>query len=129
MSPTISTGSTIFTLPADEYKVDDVITFRSQGEEELITHRVVQVEQIDDQIYYITRGDANDVSDSYKVPQIGVAGKVRFHIPLLGYLTEFIKKPIGLMIIIVIPATIIIYSEILKIKREISNLKKKKPMN
>lgn len=118
MSPTIHTGSVIFVTPANDYKVNDIITFRAQGEKELITHRITEVDQTGSQPYYWTKGDANDATDSYKVPKNGVAGKVQLSVPLLGYIIEFVKKPLGLILIIIIPATIIIYEEIKTIRKE-----------
>lgn len=123
MSPTIFTGSVAFVSPVKDYKIGDIITFRAQGEKELFTHRIAEVDQSTDQTYYRTKGDANDASDSYKVPQNGVVGKVFFSIPLLGYVIEFAKTPVGLILLIVIPATVIIYEEIRKIKNEWKKVK------
>lgn len=93
MSPAIFTGSVAFVLSASDYKVGDIITFRSQGEKELVTHHIIEVDNSADQPYYLTKGDANNVTDSYKVPKNGVAGKAFFSIPLLGYAIEFVKTP------------------------------------
>lgn len=126
MSPTIFVGSTIFDFPASTYDIGDIITFRAQGQKELITHRIVDINQMEDMNYFRTEGDANEVPDSYLVPQNGIIGKVRFSIPLLGYITEFSKTIVGLVLLIIIPATIIVYEEISKIKKEWNKAKRKK---
>ncbi|MBU0598464.1 signal peptidase I, partial [Patescibacteria group bacterium] len=126
MNPAIKTGSLIFTHPLDDYQVDDIITYRSQGEKELITHRIIQISRLDNQISYRTQGDANDSPDSYLVPKRGVAGKVFLSMPILGYIISFAKTTLGIILLVVIPATIIIYEEICKIKKEYKKIKKKK---
>ncbi len=126
MSPALYTGSIIFVSPSDNYKMDDIITFRGQGEKEYITHRIVEADNSTDKSAYWTKGDANDATDSYKVPLIGVAGKVRLSIPIVGYILDFVKTVPGLIMLIVIPATIIIYEEIKKIKNEWKKIKRRK---
>jgi len=126
MSPAIFTGSVTFVSPAKTYNVNDIITFRAQGKKELVTHRIVEADKSTDKNFYWTKGDANDAPDSYKVPQIGIIGKVRFSLPLLGYMVDFAKTIPGLMLLIIIPATIIIYDEIRKIKKEMAKLKLEK---
>jgi len=74
------------------------------------------------QIEYVTKGDANDAPDSQAVAEELVLGKTIFSIPLLGYPVSFAKTREGLIILIVIPATMIIYSEILNIKNEAKRL-------
>ncbi len=117
MSPAIFTGSVTFVTPAPSYRVGDIITFRSQGQAEYITHRIVEVQGSGSAVTYRTKGDANQVADSYLVPHIGVVGKVRLDIPLLGFTLNFVKTPLGLTLIILIPSVIIIYEELRKLPR------------
>ena len=46
-------------------------------------------------------------------------------IPFVGYAVDFAKKPLGFALIIIIPATLIIYDEIRKIYGELKKSAKK----
>jgi signal peptidase len=127
MEPTIKTGSLVVVKPAKEYKVNDIITFKNQSDpKSTTTHRLIETKTMDNSTYGITKGDANNGPDAEKVYQDMIIGKVRFSIPYLGYPIHFSKTLPGLIIFIIIPATIIIYDEILKIKEEIKNRRRKK---
>ena len=60
----------------------DIVSF-STGDV-MVTHRIVYVDQEEGVV--TTKGDANQVHDSAPVPFDAILGKVRFHIPEIGYL-------------------------------------------
>ncbi|MFA4818105.1 MAG: signal peptidase I [Parcubacteria group bacterium] len=128
MSPAIHTGSLVFVKPLADYNVGDVITRRTKDPKVTITHRIVSKEEIDSpqfgeaggKIAFETKGDANDSSDMEKFTAEGIVGKVFLIIPLLGYPVAYAKTTPGIILLIIIPAVIIIYDEIQKIKKEIA---------
>lgn len=120
MQPAIAIGSLVVSQKVTDYQVGEVITFKNALTP--ITHRI---QAIKDSVY-ITKGDANDAADTEPVRQEQILGKVVLSLPYLGYPVGFAKTKTGFIGLIVIPATIIIYSEILNIKMEIIKLKKKK---
>lgn len=132
MSPAIRTGSIVITQTRKEYQKGDVITFKSEAERKIEnpqhtnTHRIIKVQKTKDGLKYETKGDANQTSDSNLVANDLILGKVVFNIPLLGFTVSFAKTREGVIILIVIPATIIVYTEIINIKNEILKLMKKK---
>lgn len=126
MEPQIHTGSLIFIKPASEYNVGDIVTKTTDEKDTTITHRIIEKEMIDGRAMFMTKGDANNVADNEKVSQEKIVGKVFLNIPYLGYAVNFAKTKQGLILIIIIPAVIIVYEEILKIKKEIVNLYNKK---
>ena len=80
MSPTIEQGSIILcrkvndkTIINADYDNGTIITFYD-GKRDLVTHRVVEETTGDDSncVYYITKGDANNVVDDYHVPRYDV---------------------------------------------------------
>jgi signal peptidase len=75
---------------------------------------------------FTTKGDANNSADGTEIRQSDIHGKALFSIPFLGYIINFVKKPIGLMVVIVIPIVIIVYDEIQKIIKEITKMREKK---
>jgi len=135
MEPTIKAGSIIFIRPVEEYGKDDIITFKPSVEADIknpkatITHRIVNVKEEDGQTLYTTKGDANEDNDFSERNKDLVLGKVLYSVPYLGYPVGFAKTQTGFVLLIVIPATIIVYSEILNIKKELKRIsedKKKK---
>ena len=127
MEPAIHTGSVIVVKPVSNYKIGDVISFGKNTKTDIpTTHRIVEVRAQEGQMIYKTKGDANNSEDTSEVLQKDVIGKVYFSIPYLGYIIDFVKKPVGLMVVIIIPAVIIVYDEIQNIFKEIVKIKEKK---
>lgn len=131
MAPTIPAGSLLIDLKAEEYYVGDVITFNapaSPGDSKIvtITHRVNQVLVEDAKVLYETQGDANDQPDVDLRASENVIGRVLFHIPLLGSVVAFAKTKIGFIILIIIPTTIIIFSELSAVRKEFAKMRAKK---
>lgn len=123
MEPKIHTGSVVIDHKTGNYGVSDVITFRVSGSTDTVTHRVVAVKEDSAGTTYQVKGDANNSPDPDAVPKANVVGKVKFSIPLVGYLVAFIKTLPGLILFVIIPATIIIYQELTNIKEEIKKIK------
>ncbi|MGW8185537.1 MAG: signal peptidase I [Candidatus Moraniibacteriota bacterium] len=126
MEPQIHTGSLIFIKPASEYRVGDVVTKTTEEKGTTITHRIIEKEIIDGKTVFVTKGDANNADDNEKVPKETIIGKVFLNIPYLGYAVNFAKTKEGLILIVIIPAVIIVYDEILKIKKEIVRIAREK---
>lgn len=128
MSPSIPVGSIVASKPVDVYQEGDVITFVSEeyrgvkNPKDTTTHRVVGVEEKDGQIVYTTKGDANDTADTNPVTKNLIFGKTIASVPYLGYLVSYAKTREGLIILVIIPATLIIYSELMSIKNEVGKL-------
>jgi signal peptidase len=121
MEPKIHTGSLIFIKPAGEYNVGDVVTRITEEKNVTITHRIIEKETVNGKTIFNTKGDANNVADNEKVYSEMIIGKVMINIPYLGYVVNFAKTTQGMILIIIIPAVIIVYEEILLIVKEILN--------
>jgi signal peptidase len=122
MEPKIKVGSLVFIKSQKNYQKNDIITFRTNASlKETTTHRIVKISQKNETTYFQTKGDANNAPDSQPVPKDWILGKVKFSIPYIGYPIIFARTIPGLIILIIIPATIIIYDEIIKIKGEVVN--------
>jgi signal peptidase I len=119
MEPAVKLGSLVIVKPADDYKIQDIITFyKRSNRQETITHRIVDMRVIEGRPYYTTKGDANENADTREIAKAEIVGKTILDIPLLGYLVEFIKKPIGFVIMVILPACLIIFEEVKKIFKE-----------
>lgn len=100
MEPTIMTGDLIIvkeTSPED-IQAGDVITFGSSNSENITTHRVKKVIRENDEIQYITQGDANNVQDPSPIESEVLIGKVVKCVPKLGSIMTWMKSNLTLII-------------------------------
>ncbi len=118
MKPKIKTGSLVVVRPLNKYFVNDIITVKTKDPKKTVTHRLINIKKEGEFTIFETKGDANNAKDFEKIYQKDIIGKVLFSVPYLGYPISYSKTLQGLIFMIIIPATIIIYSEILNIKNE-----------
>jgi signal peptidase len=122
MEPDLHTGAVVVTQPmsARSIAVGDIISFYAPITDKLTTHRVVAMTQ-GSLPSFTTKGDANEESDPESVPFSRVVGKVCLDIPYIGYLTRFIKTPLGLLSSLFVPGLFIIVQEVRNIHQVITN--------
>lgn len=108
MEPAISAGDVIIITKLSDYKRYDVVTFTDESQR-TVTHRIMEIK---DDGTYVTKGDANRSIDNDNITKENIQGKAIFTIPKIGYLVNFAKKPLGMVIMILVPVTIIIYDEV-----------------
>jgi signal peptidase I len=127
MEPEIKTGSMVVVKTASNYNLNDVITYYDRTDsKKTVTHRIVDKKTTGSIEQIITKGDANGSNDSIAITKDQIIGKVHFSIRYLGYLVGAAKTTVGFIILIVIPATIIIYEEIKKIHHETKHIIKRR---
>ncbi len=116
MEPSFDTGSVVLVKPTapEEVKVGDVVTFSGfAGTKQLTTHRVAEIQNDEDYgLLFITKGDANEHNDPDPVLAKNIVGTVTGHIPLIGYLLHFIQTRHGLLLFILVPASLLIGFEV-----------------
>ena len=129
MQPTIPIGALVAVKPASSYQVLDIITFHpaeATKKSETTTHRIISVSDKGGTKVYQTKGDVNNVADFKPVVESQIVGKYLFAVPLLGYIIGYTKTLPGLFLIIIVPATIIVYEEVRKIHREAKTIIEKR---
>jgi signal peptidase len=128
MEPALPVGSVAFVRPDNSYSPGDIITFNLNGKANGdITHRIVfrkYPEGLGGEPVYLTGGDANEELDQWEVQASQIKGKVLFTLPCLGYAVDFVKKPQGFLLLVIIPATIVVYEELKSIIKEVFLLMK-----
>lgn len=117
MEPAVPMGAVVVSESVAPSDVDegDVITFRASsgfGQEGLITHRVIAVDDWGGEVVFKTKGDASEEPDIDLVPGSDLLGKVWFTVPLAGFALAFIRTPLGFAIIVGLPAAFIIAGEV-----------------
>jgi len=94
-------------MKLEEVKIGDIITF--QTGEQTVTHRVVNIIEIDEKPWFQTKGDANEEPDSNLVSSEGEEiRKVAFHILYIGFAAQFMKNKWVFLFFVGVPALILI---------------------
>jgi len=124
MNPAIDRGSITIVRSFASYQIGDAIAYYAQidGQEEIITHRIMDIGGN----VYTTKGDANEVADRELVKPRLVIGKVVTIIPYLGHFIRFAKSLVGNWLLIILPAFVIIASEIARIVMELERNEREK---
>ncbi len=117
MEPSIMTGDIIAVKQENEYKQNDVVTF-SDNSQRVITHRIIEIQQNDD-LQYITQGDANQSPDPHPIKSDQIIGKVNLVIPKLGFAVAFAQSKTGIALLVGVPVILIIYDELRKVFAEV----------
>lgn len=129
MVPTINKYDVIINLQYDSPKdveVGDVITFISTSwisAGKTVTHRVVDIQIINGEYYYTTKGDNNPIQDSSSAGFKNVIGQAVIRLPQLGRIQAFVASKFGWLVVVIIPAMYVIIKDVAKLIK-LKNLQK-----
>lgn len=121
MVPTINVYDMIVNFKVDspaEVSNGDIITFNSTSNISnglTITHRVQDVQIVNGEYEYVTKGDNNSVADPSPASYKNIIGKTAFRLKGLGKVQKFVSSVYGYLLIITIPALLIIIKNIYNI--------------
>lgn len=109
MEPALPVGCVQVTRPVKPQNIEagDIITFRSPFNGKLMSHRVVAVEE-SNSYQFRTKGDANEDADPYLIPSENVVGKVCLKVAGIGYVIEYLKSPIGFILLGLVGVALIV---------------------
>ncbi len=108
MAPVIKKGDLVVVKSVPHYHVGDIITYTSPSNRNVtVTHRIIALKPNGT---LQTKGDANHSAD-HVISKGRIVGQVQHMVPRLGYGIDFVRKPLGLLLIIYIPAVLIIAHE------------------
>ncbi len=122
MEPTLKKGDLIISheLKPEQKSLlreDDIITYavdlNNDGLMELNTHRIVSVRSEAGFVYYTTKGDNNVIADTDEVRYDNVIGVYNGRrVPGVGSVLNFLQKPNGFLICVVIPLVLFLLYEL-----------------
>ena len=98
MTGELNKGDVAFFETAEHTTIEegDVIVFIKEGSTTRTVHRIVEIQHVNGQTHYITKGDANNANDMGYITYNQIVGKVHFKILYIGYpslwLHEMFKK-------------------------------------
>ena len=95
MEPAFYTGDLLFVSASKDYGVGDVVVYQQQNV--LVVHRVIDISGDGDTV--TTKGDANNVADAPFSSSL-IKGCVIGRVPAFGYVIDFLKSPIGILVLI-----------------------------
>ena len=130
MTPVIKVNDAIITkrVDASTINVGDVVTYYSENPEYpgiMITHRVIEKNQVDGEYYFVTKGDYNNISDPLTVKESQIYGKVVMRIPKIGFIQVILSNYMGWVALFGIPALAIVSYDIVKFFEKIKNHKRR----
>lgn len=118
MYPQIHSGDLIIchTSEPEEIKVGDVISFFDPAGNgtSVVTHKVIEIQQKDGKIYWVTQGIANNAADFLPVPEENLVGVYQSRIPGLGNVVLFMQTTTGLIVCVVVPVLLLVGLDILR---------------
>jgi len=94
MVPIINPGDVVLIAPVqtDAIKVGEIIEYRNVKENINIVHRVIAITGDAPNIFFITKGDANNAPDPDPVSTQAILGREIFVIPKIGWVSVAVKK-------------------------------------
>jgi signal peptidase len=110
MAPTIPLGAEVFLrrVKADSLHVGDIVTFRKPGAvHELVTHRIVAVHGSGATRTFVTKGDANEQPDAWRVRAAGTGWRYAFSVPYLGYTVQLLATPLARFVVVALLAVVL----------------------
>ena len=112
MEPTYPVGSVVYVKKVDPstLQVGDAITYRL-NDNVAVTHRIIEVHN-EGELGFRTQGDANETVDGI-TPASAVIGKVVFGIPVLGFVSNYMQNPVGVLCVVGTSAVVLIISGVI----------------
>lgn len=95
MEPTFSAGDMLIFRAQSAYAPGDVVIF-AQGDS-FVTHRIVGMQNG----AFKTKGDANNASDAEPLYPENIRGRLALVVPAVGSVLQFLKTPLGLLLLAV----------------------------
>ena len=94
-----------------ELEPGDIVTFRSADPSAagaVVTHKIREITTVNGSPAFITYGTSTGENDAAPVPFENVLGEYAFRLPKLGYFFQFLRTPLGYVVVILIPFLLLI---------------------
>jgi signal peptidase len=130
MQPVLQVGEAVMIrrVPPEQLTAGDIVTFNPSAGGRTITHRIIEIRELDGRPYLRTKGDANSTPDVDLVPAAAVVGRVDSTSQNWGSLLVFIDSTLGRFVTIVIPLGILMIEQIFHLFRLLRPHKEESPV-
>lgn len=119
MEPAIAPGDVIVAerIEPPEARVGDVVLFRDPADQQrTITHRVQRIRRAGDRLWFVTRGDANDHGERWRIAADGELGRLLYVVPAVGHVASFAGR-IGPAALLTLGVLLLLVNELWRIWR------------
>lgn len=89
----------------------DIVTFESVDPDsygEVFTHKIREITEYEGERAFVTYGTTTGDDDAYPAPFSRVVGQYAFRIPQAGYVFQFFKSPLGYVVLVLAPFSVLI---------------------
>ena len=120
MEPAIAAGDVVIEerIAPAAARVGDVVTFRDpEDQSRLITHRVRSIRRDGSHLWFVTRGDANNTTERWRIAASGDLGRVAYTVPWVGHAAVITRTPLGLALLLIVPLLLLGLDELVRIWR------------
>jgi signal peptidase I len=114
MEPAIAPGDVVVAgrIEPPEARVGDIVMFRDPADRErTITHRVKRIRRAGDRLWFVTRGDANNHGERWRIAADGQLGRVLYTVPVVGQVAVFAGR-IGPGLLLTIGVLLLVANEL-----------------
>lgn len=119
MEPALSPGDVVVAerIEPAAARVGDVVMFRDPADQtRTITHRVVRMRPAGDRLRFVTRGDANDHGERWRIAADGSLGRVVYSVPAVGRVAVLAGR-IGPATLLALAVLLLVANELWRIWR------------
>lgn len=120
MEPTINTGDVVVAreiAPLDA-NVGDIVSFLDPKRHGLlVTHRVRSIERTGDKVVFVTKGDANNASERWRIGTDDRISRTMYRIPAIGRVLAFSHTRPGILVLVLLPLLLLGTLEMMSIWR------------
>lgn len=125
MVPEYKVSDMVLSKKVDVNKInvgDDIVYLGAKEDfkDKIVTHRVIKKEEIDNKLYFHTKGIANDLEDPI-IEDNQVLGKVVYKSVILSFISKIVNNTYGFYFVIFVPFAILSVMEVIDIVEERKN--------
>ncbi len=127
MEPTLKVKDMILSkkVEPDSLNIDDIIVYNgTEGSfsGKIVTHRIIKKEERNNVLYFVTKGDANQIEDK-EITSNQIIGKYVTKLNILSFISHIINNTFGFFFVIFVPFIIFAFCEVISVKNEIDKEK------
>ena len=90
MLPNIRIGDVVIIEKTKDIEIGDIVAYKYNNY--VIVHRIVNIEKVEDELYFYSKGDANTDIDNYIIYEDMIIGEVKLKIPFIGIPSIWLSK-------------------------------------
>jgi signal peptidase len=106
MQPTIMTGDVVIAMPIAplDARPGDIVSFNDPGRGgKLVTHRVRSMRRSGAKVDFVTKGDANNSVEKWRIDADKNISRTALRLPKLGRALVFARTRTGLLVLVLVP--------------------------